>query len=659
MKRDENGVVLPVKTSYPAAATASVNMKNKEEEQDCQAKPKKKFRENKLPIGEDEITEAKNTLGDYMASKKAYDIRYSRNFDEYNLLYTENAEEQFIQDDDGVRRKVLIPRRKGAQCLNVIMNKHADAMDNYPELICLPRAADDEKTAAVLNSVIPCIHKRNGFLKVYSDVMLDKFVGGCGAYSVTWDSCKDNGLGDIAISRADILSLFWQDHIENIQDSDNVFYLREYSVEGIKKLYPGLESESAETLGLEEYRTYDNKTKASDKAALVDWYYKKDGNLHLCKFCGNKVIFSSENEMVSGNRLYENGYYEHGQYPFILEPMFRLRDTPVGFGFVDICRAPQNYLDDLKVDILTNVKVNSQPRVLANDSAGVNFDDLADLTKTVVKTNGDPRSCTLPIVSKDLAAGALSVYNKLIEEIKETTATNDASNGASAAGVTSGSAIVALQEAGGKVSRDSNKLSQESATEIGIQEIGLMRQFYTLPRFFRITGIDRKADFIEFDNSGLRKQNLSYTDEFGNSENYVDGDGNIMQRLPVFDIDVRAQRSSPFVTAAQNELMLTLFKVGAFRPEAADASLIMLDCMSFEGKDKIVQKIKENKTLLQTVKELANKLTMMEAMNAQKNAVNMQAEHGAVSNMTNIKGSPNISGRSNIPDFKNMAENEA
>lgn len=152
-----------------------------------------------------------------------YDERFKQAFKEYNLLYTEATAPQIKTDDKGRPRKVLVPHRKGAQALNVIMNKHADAMDNYPEIICLPRAQDDEQAAKTLNSVIPCIHKRNGFIRTYSDEQLDKFVGGCGCYAVLWDKTAENGLGDIAISRVDILNLFWEPHIENIQDSANVF----------------------------------------------------------------------------------------------------------------------------------------------------------------------------------------------------------------------------------------------------------------------------------------------------------------------------------------------------------------------------------------------------------------------------------------------------
>jgi hypothetical protein len=623
VKRDENGMIMPVKSTYPALTSDKSKLSNvygtsdKTDEEPKSAEQAEKENESSgKPIGLDEIHEAMQTFRKYQNSKKPYDERFKQAFREYNLLYTEATAPQIKTDDNGRPRKVLVPHRKGAQALNVIMNKHADAMDNYPEIICLPRAQDDEQAAKTLNSVIPCIHKRNGFIRTYSDEQLDKFVGGCGCYAVLWDKTAENGLGDIAISRVDILNLFWEPHIENIQDSANVFFARYFDEEGIRKVYPELESVSTASLGLVEHETYDNSNKSNDKVILLDWYYKKNGELHLCKFVGEHILYSSENE---GKPI-----YNHGKYPFVLEPMFRLRDTPVGFGFMDVVRAPQNQLDELKHDMLVNIKVNSQPRVYANTGVGVNNDDMTDLDKTVIEVNGQLQGNIAPVESKELASGAWSLYDRLSNEIKETSATNDASNGASAAGVTSGSAIAALQEAGGKVSRDSNKLAQEAMTELAQLEIELMRQFYNLPRIFRITGENNQTTYEEFDNTDLRKQPLTYTDTDGQTVNYTDEDGNILERLPIFDIDVKAQKASPFATAAQNEMMMNLFQMGAFNPQAADATLVMLDGMTFEGKEKLIEKIKQNQTLSQAVQELSNKVQMLEAMNASRTAADVQ-----------------------------------
>lgn len=621
LDRDENGVIKPIKSEYPALEKGKVHMNvpkiietsGKEIEED-----------SGKPIGKDQITKALQTLRRYMSSKKAYDTRYKANFDTYNLMYTENADRETFQDDDGRNHYKLVDENKiGAQTLNVVLNKHADEMDNMPEPFLLPRAADDEDAANTLNSVIPCILDRNNFDDIYSKEKTDKIVGGAGVYSVTWDSDRMGGLGDVLIDREDILRLFWAPHIENIQDSPHLFYVEEFEIETAKELFPMLVDVSADTMGLEEYKTYDSESKNFDKAVVIDWYYKKNGILHLCKFCGEQILFASENEPEN----YPNGYYEHGLYPFVVEPCIRLKDTPVGFSYVDICRTPQRQLDGFKVDLLTNVKVNSRPRDFVNRSKLVNPNDLNDLSKEHIEVQGDPQGVVMPRQVNSIASGSLTLYSELKDEMKETTGCNDASNG-HAPGVTSGSAIAALQEAGGKISRDGCKTSYSAYKQVIEMVLELIRQFYTQPRIFRITGEDNSNEYIAFDNKQITRKNIVEYDDEGNPLNFTDEKGEVLTRVPVFDIVIKAQKASPFATAANNEMMMTLYKMGAFAAENADAALIMLEGMSFEGKDKIVEQLKNNRQLLNALQDMQGKIQMLEAQLASQ--VGMQTANGIV-----------------------------
>lgn len=619
--RDENGVIKPIKSEYPALEKGMVHMNVSKDTEN----PEKDIEDDSgKPIGKEQITKALQTLRRYMSSKKAYDTRYKVNFDTYNLMYTENADREIFQDDDGRSHYKLVDENKiGAQTLNVVLNKHADEMDNMPEPFLLPRAADDEDAANTLNSVIPCILDRNNFDDIYSKEKTDKIVGGAGVYSVTWDSDRMGGLGDVLIDREDVLRLFWAPHIENIQDSPHLFYVEEFEIETAKELFPMLVDISADTMGLEDYKTYDSESKNFDKAVIVDWYYKKNGILHLCKFCGEQILFASENEPEN----YPSGYYEHGLYPFVVEPCIRLKDTPVGFSYVDICRTPQRQLDGFKVDLLTNVKVNSRPRDFVNRNKLVNPNDLNDLSKEHIEVQGDPQGVVMPRQVNSIASGSLTLYSELKDEMKETTGCNDASNG-HAPGVTSGSAIAALQEAGGKISRDGCKTSYSAYKQVIEMVLELIRQFYTQPRIFRITGEDNSNEYIAFDNKQITRKNIVEYDDEGNPLNFTDEKGEVLTRVPVFDIVIKAQKASPFATAANNEMMMTLYKMGAFAAENADAALIMLEGMSFEGKDKIVEQVKNNRQLLNALQDMQGKIQMLEAQLASQ--VGMQTANGIV-----------------------------
>ena len=64
------------------------------------------------------------------------------------------------------------PKPSSAWLFNTIQNKHADAMDNYPEPNVLPRARDDADTAKELSSILPVALDQNEYEQVYSDCLL-------------------------------------------------------------------------------------------------------------------------------------------------------------------------------------------------------------------------------------------------------------------------------------------------------------------------------------------------------------------------------------------------------------------------------------------------------------------------------------------------------
>ena len=106
---------------------------------------------------------------------------------------------------------------------NVIVSKHADAMEAYPEPLILPREPGDEEEARLLSAILPCILEQNRFEKTYDAAMWQKLKTGTAAYRVVWDGDKLGGLGDIRIERVDLLNLFWEPGVDDIQESRYLF----------------------------------------------------------------------------------------------------------------------------------------------------------------------------------------------------------------------------------------------------------------------------------------------------------------------------------------------------------------------------------------------------------------------------------------------------
>jgi activator of HSP90 ATPase len=159
------------------------------------------------------------------------------------------------------------------------------------------------------------------------------------------------------------------------------------------------------------------------------------------------------------------------------------------------------------------------------------------------------------------------------------------------------------------------KTSYRAFQQINYIVLELIRQFYDEIRSFRITGENGADQYVQFDNRYIREQVL--VDPMTGAQDY---------RRPVFDIKITSQKQSPFNKIAQNELAKELYQLGAFNPQMADQSLMMLEMMDFEQKDVVIQKVQQNGTLMQMVQNLSAVAIKLAAIVDQQNGTNTVAE---------------------------------
>lgn len=487
------------------------------------------------------------------------------------------------------------PRPVSPWLFNSIINKHADAMDNFPEPNVLPREEGDKQDAQALSEILPVILDNNDFESTYSDVWWYKLKTGTGVYGVFWNSNLNNGLGDIDIKKVDILNLFWQPGIKDIQDSTNLFCVDLIDNEVLEQQYPETKGRLGHNNGLVKEYITDDAIDTSKKSCVIDWYYKKkqeytDINgltlskdvLHYVKFVDDVLLYSSENDPNYKQR----GFYDHAKYPFVFDKMFATENTPAGFGYIDTMKDEQMYIDKFWQLIIMNAFLASKPRYFVNKNGGMNLDEFADWSKTFVEIEGKLSDDNIKKIEVEkLDTTMLNLLQLKIDELKETSGNRDFSQGSTASGVTAASAIAALQEAGNKLSRDMIKASYRCYVQICQFIIELIKQFYDTPRCFRIVGKQGDYNFISYSNENIKNDDL--------------GRGRV-----VFDINVKSQKASPFSKVAQNETAKEMYQLGMFNPDMADSSLIAIDMMDFEGKDSVVEKVIQHQQMAEQMEKM-------------------------------------------------------
>ena len=537
------------------------------------------------PIGREEIRGALETLRRYKAGKAKLERRIIENEEFWKLRHWDHIPEQ---GTTGLKTK-------SAWLVNVLLSKHADAMDAYPEPACLPRAADDEAEARLLSRVLPVILAQNDFAGVWSDNWWKKLKAGVAFYGVFWDREKQHGLGDVSVTRVDPLNLYWEPGITDLQRSRNLFHVELADNAELTERYPILEGQLRGGSFTASRYLYDDSVDTSNKSPVVDWYYKKRENgrtvLHYVKFVGETVLYSTENEAAAsggqhpstgleagppplraGEASSHEGLYDHGLYPFFADVLFPEEGTPAGFGYVDICKDAQRQIDLMNNAIVANCVAAATPRWLKRGDDGINEAEYADWTRPFVHVQGSIEENALrQITVAPLSGNYLNILASKINEIKETSGNRDVNNGGIAGGVTAASAIAAMQEQSGKLSRDQIQNSYRCFRQVVGCVIALIRQFYDTPRKLRITGPGGEAEFLRFDNSMLAAGEPTE-----------------------LDIEVSAQKQSSYNKLSYNEMALQLFQLGFFRPELADQALAALEMMDFKGRDALRRRLAEN-----------------------------------------------------------------
>lgn len=527
------------------------------------------------PVNEETLRKFNDTLQRYKTGKNSVERRAIEAENWWKLRNQVEIEKQ--------TKGLTGYKAKSGWLHNVIVAKHADATEAYPEPNILAREPDDVKEAGMLSKIIPVVLEANRFEEAYSDVAWQKLKTGTGIYKVWWDASKLNGLGDIAIERVDVLNVFWEPGVTDIQKSKYFFHTAMVDNEVLEGIYPQLVGKlKAMTFVPNKFKT-DDTVPVDKKSVVIDVYYKlhREGKteLHYCKYVGGEILYSSEN---AGEPL-----YDHGLYPFVFDTLFPIEGSPCGYGYIDLCQSVQTQIDLMQTAFIKNSMVGAIPRYFMRIDGSINEEEFLDLDNPIVHVNGNLGKDSLtPVEYKALSGNYLDVRTSMINELRETSGNTEASNGVISSGVTAASAIAALQEASGKGSRDSSRSSYRAYSRIVNLCIELIRQFYDMPRQFRITGQLGAETFVRYSNENIKPRE--------------EQSGNIMLvRLPEFDIKVSPAKRSSYSRITQNEMALQFYNLGFFNPQQTDQALACCYMMDFDNKDTVMQMINYNGTMYQ------------------------------------------------------------
>ena len=554
----------------------------------------------KPKIGAEEVRKASEILRKYKEGKARLEQKIIANEEFWKLRqwnYMNDGKDNF--------------KPATAWLWSCIQSRYSDAMDSYPTCNFLPRQEDEKPEAQKLSAIVPIILAQNKYEDVYSDVVWYSLKHGGNVQGVFWDGSKHNGLGDISIKKIDFINFFWESGITDIQESQNIFNTELVSNAILEQRYPQCVGKlgGKKNVTLAKY-LYDDNVDTSDKSVVVDWYYKGYSGgkkvLHYVKYVNDIVLYATENEIAGQEKvtvdpetgipitvplskpLAQRGLYDHGLYPFVTMALYPVEGSICGYGLTDIGRDTQIQIDLLNKAITDNAIESATPRYFIRDDGSINVEEYENKNKRLVHVEGQIGEENIrPIDTKGLDGMVVNILQQKIDELKFVTSNQDVNNGSTPNGVTTASGIAALQETAGKNARSSNKGFHRQFSDISNMIVELIRQFYDVPRTFRINPDGMKEQFVQYDNKGLVAQ----------PQATMGADMGL--RIPEFDIDIVPERANPYKKMEINDLALSFYNAGFFNPQMSDQALACLSMMDFNKKEDVMKKISENGTLAQ------------------------------------------------------------
>ena len=466
----------------------------------------------------------------------------------------------------------------------------ADLAEHEPEIVLKPDAMGSKISARVLEHVANQELAVCGFSKDWNSLTHDIHVGGWTVLESGFNDEMNCGLGGAFIRYLINTNFMCDPETADIQDGRACFKFVRKPRDWFAQRFPDEYADMKDDSPLPSTDTYSSTvtpTSSDDRMRLIEAWFKvfnpktNKSSIHYLQLAGHQVLYNSAEK-------YPNGYYDHGEYPFVVIPLFPKKGSALGFGLVDLYKDMQRYSDKLDQFILKNAFLASQNRLLNTDASGFSDDDLMDWSKEIV--HGEQLGGLTWFDTKPLPGYLFDYVQLMRQNIKEGSGANDQAQGKTGGGVTAKSAIAALQEMATKRSRGTAMVLHDGFKVASRQMLAVLRQHHTMTREIPVM-IDGHELVFEYNRSEIKPKAVDgqtpTKNEYASLVRVVNK-GFKREELPIeYFVDVKTVRQTEYERMANNELV---FELMAKVPNADP--VIMLEMLDIPNKEQYIEQIR-------------------------------------------------------------------
>ena len=463
---------------------------------------------------------------------------------------------------------------------STLNNCVADQMDNMPDVTLAPEKADLAQAVEDMTDVVRFVLERNHYETLHKQRVEDYFITGTAVTQITWDDQMDGGIGNVALLRWPIEAFLWDPIVENIQDARALIKVSWHPLSWYAAHYP----EAAPYIRSEEYAHEGigvpdawQKSQMGDegRAMMLEYWYRKydaqEGRyvIHVAHAAGGALLESSEREAPEG-------VFTHGMYPFVLDVFTPIEGVPVGVGMVQELVPMMRYINRYAHYIDENLRMSAKTRLLVRRDAQIDHLALMDWQQNVIEGGNIDEDAVRWMRTAPLSNLVTGQMLQMQTDIKQDSGQNQFTRGETVGGVTAASAIVSLQEAGGRLTRLRTGILNEGLARIAEQIIWLVSEFYSPSRTQQVTGREGKL------------QEKLWKEQATDS--------------PLYSVRIEVQRRNPLRVHARNELYMQAYTLAAQSGTPMPVSTLF-ELLDIDGKERALTILHE---LERSAKEKAN-----------------------------------------------------
>lgn len=458
-----------------------------------------------------------------------------------------------------------------------------------PETPQLQEVADD------LTDIVGAVMMNNDYETIHRKRVEDCFCTGTAITQVVWDDDASNGKGDIAMIRWPVEAFLWDPAAQTIDDARAVFKVSWHPISWFEQHYPqqyeqiGSDAGQYTGLGVAEAQEDNNTAADEEKAMLVEYWYRL--------YDAKKRRYTINVAYLAGGALLQDfrDVYKHGRYPFVVDVFDPIQGLPVGDGLIQQLAPMMRYVNRYQSYIDMNLRMSSKGRLLLNKSSGVDKDALVDWEQDIIEGDRIDSSAVQWLQTQPFSSMATSQIQQLQTDIKQDSGQSQFTRGETAGGVTAASAISALQEAGGKITRLHTSTLNNGFKEIAQLVMWLISQYYDKNRVVMVTG--RLHGEIKNVNADPKRL-------FGKMP------------TPSYKVRVQIQRRNPLMQQAQNELFMQAYSMSAQSGQVFPLS-VLFEMLQVDGKDRILPVLRGVQNYTEQMQQMQQQVQQVQQQNQQ------------------------------------------